>query len=300
MQTGNRSNARAILLILISSCCFGSLSTLTLFTERSGLPLLPAMFWRYLLAALIVLLVLRRQVVDHIKSVHAWRLFIVGGLGQALITYLSLRALDYLPVGPLAFLFYTYPAWVAIISAVTGRERLTLPRAIALAIAMSGIFVMVGLPKEGEMNTIGLILALGAALLYALYLPALHSVQEKLPAGVATFYLILGVVTAFFAASLLTGQIQIPHSTETWTDILLLSVVGTVLAFGTLIAGLRVLGPVRTSIVSTVEPFFTALLGILLLGEVLSRATIVGGVMIAAAVIILEWTGRNPTPPLAI
>lgn len=291
---------RAILLILISSCCFGSLTTLTLLTERSGLPLLPAMFWRYLLAVIIVLLVLRRQVIDHMRSVHAWRLFVVGGIGQAVITYLSLRALDYLPVGPLAFLFYTYPAWVAIISAVTGRERLTLPRVIALVVAMTGIFVMVGLPKEGEMNTIGLVLALGTALLYALYLPALHTVQEKLPAGVSTFYLLLGVVTAFFVANLVAGDIQVPQSTETWIDVLLLSVIGTALAFGTLISGLRILGPVRTSIVSTVEPFFTALLGILLLGETLARGTIVGGVMIAAAVIILEWTGRDPTPPLAV
>ena len=300
MQTTDRGNVRAILLILIASCCFGSLTTLTVFTERSGLPLLPAMFWRYFLAVIIVLLALRRQVIDHLTSRHAWRLFVVGGLGQAVITYLSLRALDYLPVGPLAFLFYTYPAWVAIISAVSGREKLTTPRVIALVVAMTGIAVMVGLPKEGEMNTIGLILALGTALLYALYLPALHAVQEKLPAGVSTFYLLLGVVTAFFVASLFSGEIQVPNSLATWTNVLLLSVIGTTLAFGALISGLRVLGPVRTSIVSTVEPFFTALLGILLLGEALSRGTIIGGIMIAAAVIILEWTGREVTPPLAV
>ncbi len=258
------------------------------------------MFWRYFLAVIIVLLVLRRQVIDHMRSAHVWQLFVVGGIGQAVITYLSLRALDYLPVGPLAFLFYTYPAWVAIISAVTGRERLTLPRVIALVVAMTGIFVMIGLPEEGEMNTIGLVLALGTALLYALYLPALHTVQKKLPPGVSTFYLLLGVVAAFLVASVVTGQIQAPHSAETWINVLLLSVIGTVLAFGTLLAGLRVLGPVRTSIVSTVEPFFTAMLGIVLLGEVLSRETIVGGLMIATAVIILEWTGRDPTPPLAV
>ena len=80
----------------------------------------------------------------------------------------------------------------------------------------------------------------------------------------------------------------------------MLSIIGTVIAFGTLIAGLRVLGPVRTSIVSTVEPFFTAMLGVLLLDETLTAATIVGGAMIAAAVIILEWTGRERTAPVAL
>jgi drug/metabolite transporter (DMT)-like permease len=299
MSTSNRTNAQAILLILASSCCFGSLSTLTLFTTRSGLPLLPAMFWRYCLAAVILVVILRRKIFDQLKSTRAWRLVLIGGLGQGVITYVSLRALDYLPVGPLAFLFYTYPAWVALIAALTGRERLTAPRFIALCIAMTGIAVMVGNPASGTLNVIGVVMALGVALLYALYLPALHSAQQGIPAAASTFFLIFGVFIAFLLASVFTRELQIPRSPTTWKYVILLSVIGTVLAFGTLIAGLRVLGPVRTSIVSTIEPFFTAMLGVLLLNEELTAGTIAGGVMIAAAVIILEWTGRYRAAPVA-
>lgn len=134
MQANSYHSTRATLLILLSSCCFGSLTTLTLFTTRSGLPLLPAMFWRYGLAVVILLIVLRRPVIDQIHSASVWKLFVIGGLGQAVVTYLSLRALDYLPVGPLAFLFYTYPAWVALIAALTGCERLTISRLSALCV----------------------------------------------------------------------------------------------------------------------------------------------------------------------
>lgn len=300
METTNRSSTRAILLILISSCCFGSLSTLTLFTTRSGLPLLPAMFWRYSLAVLILVLALRSNVIGYFNSPRAWKLMAIGGIGQATVTYLSLRALDYLPVGPLAFLFYTYPAWVAVLSAVTGRERLTISRLIALGIAMMGIAVMVGTPFSASLNVVGVSMALGTALLYALYLPALHGAQQGMPAGISTFFLIFGVLIAFLIASAFTHQLQIPRSPTTWKFVLMLSIIGTVIAFGTLIAGLRVLGPVRTSIVSTVEPFFTAMLGVVLLDETLTAATIVGGAMIAAAVIILEWTGRERTAPVAL
>lgn len=299
MATTNRASTRAILLIFVSSCCFGSLSTLTLFTTRSGLPLVSAMFWRYGLAVAILLLVLRGGVVEHLASSRAWKLMAIGGICQATITYLSLRALDYLPVGPLAFLFYTYPAWVALISAITGRERLTLSRLLALCVAMAGIAVMVGTPAAGSLNVIGVTMALGTALLYALYLPALHSAQEGMTAGLSTFFLMLGVLLAFLAASLLTQQLQMPRSLTTWNYVLMLSIIGTVIAFGTMIAGLRVLGPVRTSIVSTIEPFFTAMLGVLLLKETLTAATAAGGVLIAAAVIILEWTGRERTAPVA-
>ena len=80
MPTSNRNTGKAILLILISSCCFGSLTTLTLFTERTGLPLLPAMFWRYALATGMLFVLFRRRVLDEIKSLHAWRLMLLGGL----------------------------------------------------------------------------------------------------------------------------------------------------------------------------------------------------------------------------
>lgn len=300
MPISKPSNVRATTWILLSSGCFGALSTLTLFTTRSGLPLLPAMLWRYWLAALILLVALRSTIVEHARSPLAWRLMLIGGVGQAVITYLSLRALDYLPVGPLAFLFYTYPAWVAVISAITGRERITLPRLVALFIAMGGIFAMVGAPTAQSLNMTGVLLALGTALLYALYLPGLHHAQANLPAGVLTFYLILGAFMAFLVANMLTHQMQIPRSMEIWKYLLLLSTVSTVIAFGALIAGLHVLGPVRTSIVASVEPFFTTLLGVILLGDVITPAILIGGAMIAAAVIFLEWTGKDRTSPVAV
>jgi drug/metabolite transporter (DMT)-like permease len=289
-RTDREAVIEATGLIILSSCAFGSLSTLTVLVNRSGLPLLPAMLWRYLIAAGILLVILRHQRQLIIPRKDAIRLMLTGGLAQSTITFLSLHALNYLPVGPLAFLFYTYPAWVALIAAVTGRESLTLSRVIALAIAMSGIVVMVGLPSSGSLNRFGVLLALGTALLYALYLPTLHRVQQGIPALVSSFYLITGVFAAFFIASIVTGEIQIPHTIPLWGYVALLGIWSTIIAFASLVGGLRILGPVRTSIVATIEPFFTAVLGLLLLGEPVTRNTVMGGVLIALAVLIIQYT----------
>ena len=280
-------------MIVISSAAFGSLSTLTVLVNKAGLPLLPAMLWRYLIAAAILLIVLATKSGLIISRKSALRLMLVGGIGQSTITFLSLYALNYLPVGPLAFLFYTYPAWVALISAFIGREDLTLSRIIALSIAMAGIVVMVGLPSSGSLNRFGVILALATALLYSLYLPVLHRVQEGIPATVSSFYLIIGVFIAFLIASLVSGEVRFPQSTNVWLYVILLATWSTVIAFASLVTGLRVLGPVRTSIVATIEPFFTAVLGSFLLGEAASRNTIAGGVLIATAVVILQVTARR-------
>lgn len=286
--------AGATAMILISSSGFGSLSTLMVLIMQAGVGLVPAMFWRYLLASLFLLFFLRQRVVTSITQRQAVALILVGGLGQAVITYLSLAALAYLPVGPLAFLFYTYPAWVVLISSVTGRERLTLQRLIALVIAMMGIVVMVGAPNSAVLNKFGVLLALGTAFLFALYLPALTSVQRGVPAGVSTFYLVAGVFGAFAFASMVNGEVFIPATVVQWRYLLTLALLCTVIAFGTLIAGLRVLGPVRTSIIATIEPFFTALLGVIFLGEAVNRNTFFGGALIAAAVLILQRVRPAP------
>ena len=252
------------------------------------------MFWRYFIAFVLLLFVLRRQVLG-VSRRRIVQLVLVGGFGQALITYLSLRALDFIPVGPLAFLFYTYPAWVALISAATGREDLTLSRLIALAIALTGIVVMVGTPEAQSLSKVGVVLALGTAFLYALYLPVLHRIQVGVPSTVSSFYLILGVMLAFFVVSIFGNKLEMPGSPAIWIYVTLLAVVCTVIAFISLVSGLRILGPVRTSIVATIEPFWTAVLGILLLGEVATRGTIVGGALIAMAVLLLQWTSREQT-----
>ena len=217
---------------------------------------------------------------------------LVGGVFQSVITYSSLRALDYLPVGPLAFLFYTYPAWVVVIAAILGREKLTVERFVALALAMSGIAVMVGAPSSTSLNTLGVLLALGIALLYALYLPVLHRVQEGVSPTISSFYLISGVFIAFLVIGSVTRTVQMPGTIETWRYVVIMSLFSTVIAFATLVAGLRVLGPVRTSIIATVEPFFTLLLGAVFLGERITAGTIAGGILIASAVILLQVTAR--------
>jgi drug/metabolite transporter (DMT)-like permease len=292
MESSDASVGRATLLIIVSALSFGSISVLTVLVTAAGVPLLTAMAWRYLLGVTLLGAVARPGRIRSIPTVRVVQLIVTGGCGQALITYLSLHALEYIPVGPLAFLFYTYPAWVALLAALRKTERLTSVRVIALTLALAGVTIMVGAPTE-KLNPIGVMLALGSALLYSAYLPALEHAQAGIPAVIATFLLIGGAAIAFVMAALLTGDLLIPAGITVWSEILVLAVVSTVVAFLTLIKGLAVLGPVRTSIVATVEPFFTATLGVLVLGNQMSTTTLLGGILIAAAVLLIQWNSTQ-------
>ncbi len=295
MESSEASIGRATLLIILSALSFGSISVLTVLVTGAGVPLLTAMAWRYVLGAIVLGTIARPRQVRSVPMQRVMQLLVIGGCGQALITYLSLHALEYIPVGPLAFLFYTYPAWVALVAAIRRTERLTLVRIIALGLALAGVTIMVGVPTE-KLNPIGVLLALVSGLLYSAYLPALEHVQEGIPPIIATLLLVAGAATTFVIAALIKGELFLPAGGAVWSEILMLALVSTVIAFLTLIKGLAVLGPVRTAIIATVEPFFTATLGILVLGNQLSTATLVGGILIAAAVLLIQWKSAQLAP----
>ena len=295
MESSGDSVGRATLLIILSALSFGSISVLTVLVTAAGVPLLTAMAWRYLLGVILLGVIAQPSRIRSVPTLRVIQLLVIGGCGQALITYLSLHALEYIPVGPLAFLFYTYPAWVALLAALRRTERLTAVRVIALTLALAGVTIMVGAPTE-KLNPIGVVLALTSALLYSAYLPALEYVQAGVPAVVATFLLIGGAAIAFVVAAILTGEMFVPAGVAVWSEILVLALVSTVIAFLTLIKGLAVLGPVRTAIVATVEPFFTATLGVLVLRNQLSTTTLLGGILIAGAVLLIQWSSTQLAP----
>jgi drug/metabolite transporter (DMT)-like permease len=293
MESSDTQISRATLMIVVSALGFGSISVLTVLVTSAGVPLLTTMAWRYFLAALLLFGMIGFAQLGSIPKRRLVQLLLIGGFGQALITYLSLHALEYIAVGPLAFLFYTYPAWVALIAALRRTEKLTTTRAIALTLALVGVTVMVGAPTSEKLNPIGVMLALGSALLYSVYLPSLDHLQQGVPALVSTFLLIAGATVTFAIAAALTGELHLPRGAAVWANIVVLTLVSTVIAFSTLIKGLSVLGPVRTAIIATVEPFFTAILGVIVLGNQLTIPTLLGGILIAAAVLLIQWSSAR-------
>lgn len=293
MESAESSVGRATLLITVSALSFGSISVLTVLITRAGVPLITAMLWRYAAASVALLGIVGMRQLKGVAPRQLVSLLLIGGSGQALITYLSLHALQYISVGPLAFLFYTYPAWVTLLAALRGAERLTPASIAALAFALIGVTVIVGVQATGKLNPIGVTLALASAFLYSAYLPLLNHFQQRVPAFVSAFLVAFGAAVSFVLVAALGKQFYFPLGLSVWSNILILALVSTVIAFSALIKGLSLLGAVRTSIIATVEPFFTAILGVAILGNELTITMLVGGVFIAAAVLMIQWNSAR-------
>lgn len=292
------SAARATTLVLLSAVSFGGISVLTVFASREGMAVLNLVFWRFLFATIVLLAVAFTDVRAHWRA--GMKLFVAGGLLQAVCTYMSLSSLRFIPASVVAFLFFTYPAWLALTSAARGSDPLTPKRAVILLIAMAGVALMIGIPGVGtsaQLNVVGVALALGSALLYSTYLPIVDHLQRGIPQIPAAFFIICGALLSFFVAGVVlsrpwTGDLALsalalPSTPRAWSYVLLLAFVSTVIAFLALMAGLRTLGPTRTSIIATTEPFFTTILVVVFLAERLQWTTLVGGACIAAAVVAI-------------
>ena len=278
---------RATLQILLSACGFGAIAIFVTLAQGAGARLLAILSWRYLIGGSILLFIALATRAMRLDGASL-RVALFSGLGQSIIAVVSLSALRYIPAGTLAFLFYTYPAWVAIIARLRHSEPLSPIRLFALALSLAGIFVMVGAPGGGTLHPLGVTLALVAALLYAAYIPMINALQRGLTPIATAAWMSLGAAVFLVVAALTMGELTTQLHSTAWMAILGLAVISTVGAFLMFLRGLRVLGPVRTAIISTVEPFFTALLSAWVLAQPLTLTTLTGGAFIAAAVVLLQ------------
>ena len=279
---------RGTVLVLISAASFG---TTLIFTQRAidgGVTLSALLLYRYIFGTILLGLVAGgvRQVLA--VGDRKWRLLLIGGLAQTAIAGLTVGAVTRIPAASVAFLFYTYPTWVALLAVVRRTETVDRWNAAALALSLAGIVTIVGNPIASTMDPRGVALALTAAVVYAVLIPWLAKIQEKLKPAAAMTWIALGAAICFLVAALALQTPLVPMTSALLINAGALALIATTLAFTTFLAGLAILGPVRTSIVSTVEPFWTALLAGLVLGQAVGPRTWIGGAMIAAAMLVLQ------------
>lgn len=278
----------ATLSLLGAAAGFSTIAIFTTLLTEGGMPLLSAMTGRYVLAGAVLVAVSGGLRAVRLPRDRAWRLGVIGGTGQALVAFLSLSALAYVPAATLVFLFYTFPAWVALRAVLLRTERLSGLRLFSLLLSFGGVGVMVGWPGAEEIHPLGAALGLSAAVVYALFIPLIDRLRAGIGAMVSTTWVCFGAAVVFAAAALVRQQVVLPPSPLAWLWMTGLGVLSTAVAFTLFLRGLAVLGPVHTAIVTTTEPFFVATLAALVLEQPIRVQTVVGGSLIAIAVLSLQ------------
>jgi len=225
--------------------------------------------------------------------------FLLGTLGVAVSNYFYYVAIQRTNVATAIIVQYTAPVWVLFYVVARGQQRLSLQKVVAVALAVTGIALVIGIvgTKLGErqplrLDSYGLIAALLASFSFAFYNVAGHRILARYDrwrvlvwtlVAAAAFWLVVNPPWKILAAHYAPAQ---------WLFLFIFSMISVLGAFSLYFLGLQHLEPTRAIIASCLEPVFSILLAAVLLGEVLRPVQTVGIVFVLAAIVIVHRPSR--------
>lgn len=308
--------ALGVAIVLGSAAMFGMLGPLSRFSYDAGLSPAAFVVWRAAIGLLgLGLLIGWRARTQRIPVIRPWRLHRRVGATLLLASFMGFTlnvgmffAFDRITVALALLGFYTYPALVAIFGVVLGRERLDLPRALALVLAIGGMVLVVSAQLDGpdavRFDALGFGLALGAAASQTVYVLISRNGYRQVPVEQALALALLVTVIGGSILAVAVGaasSLAFPVVSPAILPLLLFTgIFAAAIPSVGFLTGLRAIGGVRAGTLMLFEPVVGVALAAWLLGEALRPIQVVGGGAILAAAVILQRTSRARPPDAAI
>lgn len=286
------SSTYGALLTVISALGFSTLPLFGVAAYADGANVTTLLGVRFLIASVLLwayLLITRTPMPDRRTGLQ---LLGMGACGYTLMSvlYLSSVAENRLSPSLAALLLYSYPAIVAVEAWWFDKQVLTWRQGLAMALSMAGLILVLLAPGAAIFTPLGAGLALASAFVYGTYILFGSRVTRHTTPAVATTYVTTAAAVVFLGYGALAGEL-VPVGLNGWLAIAGTAVFSTVVAVLLFFAGIERLGPSRASIISTMEPVGTAVLSALLFADWLSPLQIVGGLLVLAGVVWLQFRG---------
>ncbi|ANG65026.1 hypothetical protein A8C75_22785 [Marinobacterium aestuarii] len=212
--------------------------------------------------------------------------------GMASLCYFI--ALQQVTVSLTVMLLSLFPLLVFLQGWARRQESLTGSRLLALVGALAGVYFTLDGDFAGSWG--GILFGLGAALFYSAYLvgaPRWMPVGDALGSSAWT---LIGAALVFSVPAIL-GFADMPQTIRGWSAVLALGIVSTFIPFLLLIKGIGMLRrQFDVAIFSTLEPVASIFWAWLILHETLSENSLLGGVMVLGAALLMIWSQSRSQP----
>lgn len=281
---------QGVLWIVLSAAGFGAMAIFAKIAYREEVSLTSMLFLRFTIAGLLLAAWGTWQGMRWPRGKDLLWVAAMGGLGYVGQAFCYFSALKYASAGLVGLLLYLYPALVTVMSALLYRRRIGAARGWAIAAALAGTALTVG--GDLQSQPLGIMLGVGAALIYSIYILAGEGVMPRVGALPAATVVMLAAAVVYGGAATAEG-LAVPRSIEAWLAVLAIAIFSTLLAILGFFKGLEKLGASDASTLSTLEPLVTIGLALLVLGETITGVQMWGGVLILAAVIYLARHGAK-------
>ena len=189
--------------------------------------------------------------------------------------------------------YYMAPVFTIIASAFILREKLTVRKTICVAVALLGMVFVSGVLETGISGIRGVLLSLGAAVLYCGDVIINKSIKGT--DGIDRTIIQMGAAAvAVLPYWLLTDNLSaIEISAEPVLLLLAACVICTALPYYLYFTAIQVVPAQTAAILSYIDPIVAVLLSALLLQESMSALTLVGVILVIASALVSETAKDN-------
>ena len=255
--------------------------------QEESIPRATALFIKFATSSLILLPITAPK----FKKVQfpqgfGWKLPVCAFLFVATLVLLY-EGYRYIPPAIGVSLQYTFPLFTMGFSVLFFRFRCTKQNVLAMLLSLAGVLLLSSGSLNSDKAYIGIILALGSAVVYAAYF--LWTEHQHLAVMDATVYVTLKTCfsTVFLLLYILvTNQFTLDVSLRSVLG-LALSGLGTILASLCLTLAIRHIGSVYTSILGSIELIVVAIADALFLGDQLTLRSCIGIAVVLIATILV-------------
>jgi len=261
------------------------------------LPPLTIVFLRVVLAAIILLPLLWVYRIRFPAGLSGWKPFFAVALFNNVLPFsLIVMGQTYIPSGLASILNATTPLFTVLVMAAAGDEKLYARRVAGVVTGLIGVIILRGQDLGGQDigfetgQGVGILLCLAAAISYGLSaLLARRKLSDQPPLATATFQLLASSLMMTIVAAVFERPWQLPMpGPTTWLALVGLSALSTALAYIVFFQVLRRSGSTNVMLVTLLVPVTAILLGYLALDERISISEIIGALVIATALLLMD------------
>ena len=183
------------------------------------------------------------------------------------------------------------PVFSGLVEWIIWKRKPNLIWGMATLLAIIGCVLLFVNKGQATVHPFGIVLALCAGLMFALYTNCSKQLTEKeetLPAVAMTFTLCAIMLLPFSG-----DGIRWAFSMQNFLPMIFMGLVATTLAYILFLSGLEKITSSSAVTLSLAEPLTAAMLGVFLVGEYLSVTSWIGVVLLLGGILVLTFGGRE-------
>jgi drug/metabolite transporter (DMT)-like permease len=216
-------------------------------------------------------------------------------LGLAGANYFYYLAIQETNVATAIILQYSAPIWVLLYMVARGYQRATARRVGAVAMAVFGSALAIGLIGEARLvlNRVGVAAALAAALSFSFYNVYGHRLVTRNDRFKVILYALLGSALFWVVFNPPWAVLQAGYTRGQWLVMAIFAFSSMLIPFSFYVSGLHHLDATRAIVTSCLEPVFAIGMAAVFLGETFVPVQAVGMVVVLVATIVVQMPERD-------